>query len=80
MCGVSPGKRWKSPMNTLRAAWLVPSSSIRASSAAIATAMSEGWVAMQASLAPRIACPRLMPPTAAHPEPGVRLLHAAAVS
>src|SRR5262249_9463962 len=36
-------------------------SSICASNAAIATAMSEGCVAMQASLAPRIACMRLTP-------------------
>jgi hypothetical protein len=35
---------------------------------------------MQASLAPRIACMRLMPLSAEQPLPGVRLLHGVAVS
>jgi hypothetical protein len=42
--------------------------------------MSEGWVAMQASLAPRIAWPRLTPLIAEQPEPGCRLLQGVAVS
>ena len=45
-----------------------------ASSARIATAMSLGCVAMQASLAPTTACWRLKPPIAAQPLPGWRLL------
>ncbi len=51
-----------------------------ASSARIATAMSLGWVAMQASLAPMTACWRLNPPIAAQPLPGSRLLHGWLVS
>jgi hypothetical protein len=41
--------------------------------------MSDGWTAMQPSLAPRIAWIRLTPPMASQPEPGSRLLHALAV-
>ncbi len=52
------------------------STSTVASSAASATHMSDGWVAMQCSLAPRIACVRLKPPIAAQPLPGSRLLQA----
>jgi hypothetical protein len=37
--------------------------------------MSDGWTATQASLAPKMACSRLKPSLAAHPEPGSRLLH-----
>ena len=40
----------------------------------MATAMSEGWVAMHLSLAPRMAWMRLKPPIAPQPEPGSRLL------
>src|SRR3982751_3574003 len=50
-----------------------------ASSTRIATAMSLGCVAMQASLAPTTACCRLTPPMAAQPLPGRRLLQAQAV-
>ena len=42
--------------------------------------MSEGWVAMQDSLVPKIALMRLMPLIAEQPEPGSRLLHGVAVS
>ena len=41
-----------------------------------AAAMSLGWVAIQASLAPMTACWRLKPPMAAQPLPGWRLLQA----
>ena len=51
-----------------------------ASSAAIATAMSEGWVATQCSEAPRMAWFLLRPSSAEHPEPGSRLLHGVVVS
>ena len=61
-------------MATRRVDPSAPSDSISASRAVIATAMSEGWVAMQASLAPRIACTRLNPPIAEQPEPGSRFL------
>ena len=44
------------------------------------TQKSEGWVAMHASLAPRIACMRLSPLTAEQPLPGSRLLQGVAVS
>jgi hypothetical protein len=46
-----------------------------ASSTRIATAMSLGCVAMQASLTPTMACWRLKPPMALQPLPGRRLLH-----
>jgi hypothetical protein len=42
--------------------------------------MSEGWVAMQSSLTPRMPWLRLNPPIASHPLPGTRLLQAAAPS
>ena len=51
-----------------------------ASSARMATAMSLGWVAMQASLTPTTACERLKPPIAEQPLPGWRLLHGMLVS
>ena len=51
-----------------------------ASSAAIATHMSEGLVAMQCSLVPRMASVRLLPVIAGQPVPGSRLLHGMAVS
>ena len=60
-----------------------PSTSILAPSAAMATFMSDGLVAMQVSpldgplsVWPRIAWIRLYPLIAAHPEPGSRLLQA----
>ena len=80
MCGVSPGRRWNSAIGMLR---VVPSGrtvSTVASSARMATAMSLGWVAMQASLTPTTAWWRLNPPMAAQPVPGWRLLHGMLVS
>src|SRR4029453_16664142 len=59
---------------------LVPCTWIVASNAAIAVHMSEGLVAMQCSLVPRIASIRLAPVIAGHPLPGSRLLHGMAVS
>src|SRR5438046_8698907 len=59
---------------------LGPCTWIVASNATIATHMSEGLVAMQCSLVPRIASMRLAPVIAAHPVPGSRLLHDIAVS
>jgi hypothetical protein len=53
---------------------------MRASSTDSAIAMSDGCVAIQASLAPRIAWIRLMPPIAEQPAPGSRLLQADEVS
>ena len=47
------------------------------SSATSATARSDGWVATQWSLVPRMAWPPLMPSIAAQPDPGSRLLQAA---
>ena len=46
----------------------------------MATAMSDGWVAMQCSLVPRIAWMRLRPKAAGQPEPGSRLLQGVPVS
>ena len=46
----------------------------------MATAMSLGWVAMQASLEPITASCRVTPPIAAQPLPGWRLLQGCAVS
>src|SRR5207248_2681033 len=46
----------------------------------MATFMSDGFVAMQCSLVPRIANERFTPVIAAQPEPGSRLLHGIAVS
>src|SRR5712692_10404948 len=51
-----------------------------ASSAAIATHMSDGLVAMQCSLVPRTASVRLLPVIAGQPVPGSRLLQSMAVS
>src|SRR5688572_32776010 len=51
-----------------------------ASSAASATHMSDGLVAMQDGLVPRIASERLAPSIASQPEPGARLLQRIAVS
>jgi len=52
---------------------------ITASRAAKATFMSEGLVAMQSLLVPRMARVRLSPSIAEHPVPGVRLLQGIAV-
>src|SRR4029453_298408 len=57
-----------------------PCTSMIASKAAIATHMSDGLVAMQCSLVPRIASIRLLPVIAGQPVPGARLLHGIAVS
>src|SRR6266513_5567055 len=51
-----------------------------ASNAAIATHISDGFVAMQCSLVPRTARVRLLPVMAGQPVPGSRLLHGIAVS
>src|SRR5438093_5559650 len=59
---------------------LLPCTWIVASNAAIAMHMSEGFVAMQCSLVPRIASMRLAPVIAGHPVPGSRLLQGMAVS
>src|SRR5262245_35453185 len=59
---------------------LDPCTWIVASRAAIATHMSEGLVAMQCSLVPRIASVRLLPVIAGQPVPGSRLLQGMAVS
>ena len=78
MCGVFPGSRWKSA-NGSRARRRARDVN-RRSRAASATHMSEGCVAMQASLVPRMALIRLMPSMAEQPLPGSRLLHGVAVS
>src|ERR1700674_3493655 len=54
---------------------LIPCTWMVASSAASATFMSEGLVAIQYSLVPRMASVRLAPPMAEQPVPGSRLLH-----
>src|SRR5437899_8415533 len=59
---------------------LGPCTWIVASNAAIATHMSDGLVAMQWSLVPRMASVRLLPVIAGHPVPGSRLLQGMAVS
>src|SRR2546426_9843501 len=59
---------------------LGPCTWIAASNAAIATHMSEGLVAMQCSLVPRMASVRLLPVMAGQPVPGSRLLQGMAVS
>src|SRR5260370_36320582 len=51
-----------------------------ASNATIATHMSEGLLAMQCSLVPRMASVRLLPVMAEQPVPGSRLLQGMAVS
>src|SRR5512133_3943076 len=57
-----------------------PCTWIVASSAAIATHISDGFVAMQCSLVPRTASVRLLPVMAGQPVPGSRLLQGMAVS
>src|SRR5437588_11255688 len=59
---------------------LGPCTWIVASNTAIATHMSDGFVAMQCSLAPRMASVRLLPLIAGQPVPGSRLLQGMAVS
>src|ERR1700747_3031534 len=58
----------------------IPCTWILASNAAIATHMSDGFVAMQCSLVPRTASMRLLPVIAGQPVPGSRLLQGMAVS
>ena len=72
-CGVSPGSRWKSE-NAMARAPAGPATCTLASSAASATHMSEGCVAMQASLVPKMALMRLMPLIAEQPLPGCALV------
>src|SRR5438445_10756513 len=57
-----------------------PCTWIVASNAAIATHMSDGFVAIQWSLVPRTASVRLLPGMAGQPVPGSRLLQGIAVS
>src|SRR5439155_2355465 len=57
-----------------------PCTWIVASKAAMATHMSDGFVAMQCSLVPRTASERLKPVMAGQPLPGSRLLQGMAVS
>ena len=79
LAGASPGRRWNSAKGIAR--WpRADSTCTVASRAASATHMSEGWVAMQWSLAPRMACCLVMPPMAEQPLPGSRLLQGVARS
>ena len=73
--GVVPGSRCSSAMGMRRDVPSALAVSTVASSTRMATAMSLGWVAMHALLAPTIACWRLMPSSALQPLPGCRLLH-----
>src|SRR5262249_44219954 len=59
---------------------LAPCTWIVASNAARATHMSDGLVAMQCSLVPRMASVRLLPVMAGQPVPGSRLLQGMAGS
>src|SRR5438876_10966831 len=77
--GVLSGRRWKSPIGTARVLF-GPCTWIVASKAAIATHISDGFVAMQCSLVPRTASERLLPVMAGQPVPGSRLLQGIAVS
>src|SRR3546814_9806146 len=72
--GVDPGSVWNSAIGYCRVWPSEPTVSTVASNARIATAMSLGCVAIQASLPPTIARFRLKPPIAAQPLPGLRLL------
>ena len=78
--GLSPGRRWNSAIGMRRPVPSGATVSTSASSARMATAMSEGWVAMHRSLAPSTAWMRLNPSSAAQPEPGWRLLQGLATS
>ncbi len=80
ICGVLPGSLWKSMIGITRTAPFGLTVSTVASSTRIATAMSLGCVAMQASLVPMTACWRVTPPMAAQPLPGTRLLQGWSVS
>jgi hypothetical protein len=80
ICGVSPGRRWNSAIGIRRVAPSGFTVSTVASSARMAIAMSDGFVAMQCSLAPITASPRVTPPSAEQPDPGWRLLQGWAVS
>ena len=62
MCGVSPGRRWKSAIGIVRVDRRGRIGLDTASSTRIATAMSLGCVAMQASLTPMT---RMLPAEAA---------------
>ena len=73
LSGAAPGRRWKSSKGITRSP-VGPVTCTFASSAASATHMSDGWVAMHSSLAPRMARMRLRPVLAGQPEPGSRLL------
>ena len=79
-CGVSPGRRWKSANGDRRARRAGPATWTAASSAASATHMSDGCVAMQCSLVPKMAWMRLSPSIAEQPLPGSRLLQGVATS
>src|SRR3954471_10536009 len=57
-----------------------PCTRMVASNAAMATHMSDGFVAMQYSLVPRMASMRFAPVMAGQPVPGSRLLQGMAVS
>ena len=72
-CGVAPGNRWKSVSGMCRVPRVLFTSTV-ASSAASATAMSDGWVATQWSLVPSTALPRLNPSSAAQPGAGLALV------
>ena len=77
--GVSPGRRWSSASGMARGP-AGPETCTTASSVAMATAMSLGWVAMQCSEVPRMAWMRFTPEIAGQPVPGLRLLQGVAVS
>ena len=79
MFGVLPGRRWKSAKGISRSP-LGPCTRTTASSAARATHMSEGWVAMHSLLVPSTPQTRFCPLMAGHPLPGWRLLHAISTS
>ena len=72
-CGVSPGSRKKSSKAMSRSPSRLTVCTT-ASNAASATATSDGCVAMQCSLVPRIACPRLKPVERGAAAPGVALV------
>ena len=78
-CGVSPGSRWKSSMGMARSP-PGPRTRTTASSAARATPMSDGCVAMQAGLVPKTPHTRFCPAIAGQPLPGRRLLQGRATS
>ena len=79
MCGVSPGRRWKSAKGIVRSP-SGPLTRTTASNAASATHMSLGCVAMHWSLVPSTPQTRFCPLIAGHPLPGWRLLQGMAAS